>query len=148
MKKIIILLFLISFFTVNAANSHYAPVPPALGIKISFSSKAYWDGVKCAPRDKGCCLHLELNMVSPGPGQIVGEMSYSADGLRLITSRKQGMSADTFTELFKNGKFIVNGTGTFSQDLLSKLGLKDNFTIIEGEYPYTIEGDKISIIFK
>ena len=79
----------------NAANNYCIPSPSVLGIKISFSTKAYWDGTKCAPRDKGCCLHFELSMVSPGSGQIVGEMSYSADGLRLITSRKQGMTLDT-----------------------------------------------------
>ena len=149
MKKLIIFIFLISFFTVNAVNHGSTPNPPLLGIKISFSSKAYWDGTKCAPRDKGCCLHLEMNPAPPDPGQIIGEMSNSMDGsLRLVISKKDGMTQDTFTDLFRKGKFIINGTGTFSRELLTKLGLNSNYIISEGEYLYTIEGDKITITFK
>lgn len=149
MKKIIIFFFLISFFTVSAVNHNSIPNPPIFGIKISFSTKAYWDGNQCAPREKGCCFHIEMTMVPPGPGQISGEMSYSMEGgLRLTTSKKDGISVDAFTELFRKGKFIINGPGTFSQDLLSKLGLNANYIVPEGEYPYTIEGDKITIIFK
>jgi hypothetical protein len=149
MKKVIIFVFLISIFTVVTANNMRVMNPPILGIKISFSTKAYWNGTECADRIKGCCLHIEMNMVPPGPGQIVGEISSSADGgLRLIASKKDGILQATFTDLFRKGKFIVNGTGTFSQDLLSKLGLDANFIIPEGEYPYSIEGDKITIIFK
>jgi len=149
MKKVIIFVFLISFFTVITVNNTCIPNPSVLGIKISFSTKAYWDGTQCADRVKGCCLHIELTMVPPGPGQIVGEISRSADGgLRFIASKKDGISPDTFTDLFRKGKFIVNGTGTFSRDLLSKLSLDANFIIPEGEYPYSVEGDKITIIFK
>ncbi len=54
MKKIKFLLA--SLFFVTIAQNIHASI---LGIKVSVSSKAYWNGEGCTPRDKGGCVHVE-----------------------------------------------------------------------------------------
>ena len=85
----------------------------------------------------------------PGPGQIVGELSNApASGLQLKISQTKGIDKETFMNHFRNGRFDIRGPITFEPEVLSKLGLSANFTIAQGEYPYTVNGDEITIRFK
>jgi hypothetical protein len=148
MKKILTLVLIITVVIANAGRNFSPVKPPIFGIKIDFSSKAYWDGTKCAPRDKGCCLHLECGP-TPEPGHIIGELSYTGqNGLSFTISKRNGLSPDMFNELFKQGKFLLDGDATFEQELLQKLGLKIGFQVASGYYPYTIKDDVIVIVFK
>jgi hypothetical protein len=148
MKKILIFVFIISVLVANAGMNFSPAKAPILGIKIDFSSKAYWDGTKCAPRDKGCCLHLECGP-TPDPGHIIGDLSYTDQtGLLFTIYKRNGLSPDLFNELFKQGKFFLDGDATFQQELLDKLGLKRGFQIPSGYYTYTISNDVIIIVFK
>ena len=148
MKKILTLVLIITVLIANAGRNFNPVKPPIFGVKIDFSSKAYWDGTKCAPRDKGCCLHIEFTPI-PEPGHIIGEMSYSDQtGLAFTISKKNGMSPEAFSELFKQGKFLLDGDATFSQELLLKIGLKTGFQVSSGYYPFTIKDDVIINVFK
>ena len=148
MKKILTFVLIITVVIANAGKNFSPVKAPIFGIKIDFSSKAYWNGSFCAPRDKGCCLHLEVNP-TPDPGHIIGEMAYSSqDGLTFTISKRNGLSPDMFNELFKQGKFLLDGDATFSQDVLGKLGLKPGFQVLSSYYPYTIKEDMIIIVFK
>jgi hypothetical protein len=120
------------------------------GIGIDFSTKAYWDGQtkSCLQREKGFCLHIsiELNML---PGHIIGSINYSPiDGLIFTFNKKTSVLSETFDELFKGGFFIMDGDGTFSDDLLLKLGLPQGYRIPAGKYPYTENGGIVTVVFK
>ena len=130
--------------TVNAAPKGI------IGIHVIFSSKAYWDGVtkSCLPRDKGGCCHVWVDH-AVGPGQIIGTLENAGNGkLIFTTSKAAGMQPETFTQLFIGDKFVLEGTLTFSSEVLSKLGLKSDFTIPGGTYPFTTNGDSITIPIK
>lgn len=151
MKKIlsissfILVVLLGSFQNSNAVNS--AP----LGVGISFSSKAYWDGTthSCLPRDKGCCIHIEFIPIVPGPGQINGTLEIRQNNeIAFSFSKRGGILSETWNELSKNGYFMLDGDGTFSQEILKKLGLPANFKLSEGRYPYTENGDVVTVVFK
>jgi hypothetical protein len=148
MKKMVTFVLIIAI-VIATSGSNFIPVNlPLLGIKITFSSKAYWDGTQCAPRDKGCCLHIEAGP-TPEPGNIIGEISYSDQkGISLAISKKDGLSPAMFNELFKQGKFFLDGDATFQPEVLVKLGLKAGFQIAAGYYPYSIKDDLIVITFK
>jgi hypothetical protein len=148
MKKNAIIYFLLFFLCFQSFQINANQPPPVFGISITFTTKAYWDGTQCFPRERGCCIHIEFSP-NPGPGQIAGEVSYSDQtGLVLTTSKKKGLLPETFNKLFQNGKFILDGEGTLSQDLLNRLKLKAGFRIPEGKYPYTVKDDMITITFK
>ncbi|MGA2822080.1 MAG: hypothetical protein ABSE72_00970 [Bacteroidales bacterium] len=151
MKKILIVasfilvILLGSFQKSNAVNS--API----GIGISFSSKAYWDGASqsCLPRDHGCCFHISINIEILAPGHINGTLDQSRNGtLTFSFSKSTGVLSSTFLELCKNGMFVLDETGTFSDEILKKLGLPSAFKLSSGEYPYVENGDTVTITFK
>ena len=118
MKKILTMVLIITVVIANAGKSFSPVKPPIFGIKIDFSSKAYWNGTFCAPREKGCCLHLEAGPV-PEPGHIIGELSNSdQNGLIFTVSKRNGLSDDLFNQLFRQGKFLLDGDATFQQDIV------------------------------
>jgi len=150
MKNAILIIFLslvTMFGTCTMMNaSNVSPV----GIGVSLSSKAYWDGPtqSCLPREKGFCLHIAINLM-PVHGQIFGTIEQKeGKTLELTVSRNKGIDKETFYELFKAGKFIADGPITFSTDVLEKLKLPASYSIPAGEYPFSIEGDRITIYFK
>jgi hypothetical protein len=125
---------------------------PAL-ISIDFSSKAYWDGPShsCLPREKGCCFHIEFGSSGTllAPGQIIGTMDIKQNKEIVFSfSKKGGIRSETIKELLNGGYFILDGEGTFSEEILKKLGLPANFKLSEGKYPYTESGDFVTVIFK
>jgi hypothetical protein len=133
-----------------ARENTVASTPALFGIHVVITSKAYWDGPSksCLPREKGGCCHMWTDNM-PGPGQIVGELSNApASGLQLKISQTKGIDKETFMNHFRNGRFDIRGPITFEPEVLSKLGLSANFTVAQGEYPYTVNGDEITIRFK
>ena len=120
-----------------------------LGISIYFSTKAYWDGEtkSCMPRERGWCLHIELDGQSPVPiGTIRGEISnLKTTGLILSFNKKTGVTAETFSKYFKNGKIFIDGEVTMPDDLTRKLGLAPSFVIPEGAYAYKESGETVTI---
>jgi hypothetical protein len=93
-------------------------------------------------------LHIECDPV-PDPGHIIGKISCSdTSGLKVAISNKNGLPPEMYNELFRNGKFLLDGDEAFEQVLLQKLGLNAGFQIASGYYPYTIKNDTMIIVFK
>lgn len=151
MKKILsISSFILVILLGSFQNSNALTSAPSI-IGISFSSKAYWDeGLqRCVDREKGCCLHIALIHITPGPGQINGTLETRQNNeVAFSFSKRGGILPETWNELSKTGYFMLDGDGTFSQEILRKLGLSSNFKLSEGRYPYTENGDVVTVIFK
>ncbi len=151
MKKILSISSFILVILLGSFQNSNALTPAPSMIGISFSSKAYWDeGLRCCkPRDKGCCFHIELMPIAPGPGQINGTLETRQNNeIAFSFSKRGGILSETWNELSKNGYFILDGDGTFSQEILRKLGLPANFKLSEGNYTYTENGDVVTVVFK
>jgi len=142
---ILLSLFMVfQFVRVNAASRGIIP------IHVVFSAKAYWDGQtkSCLPREKGGCCHIWMDQPI-GTGQIIGNLEINPEGSLVFTvSKTNGMQAETFKQYFEGGKFLLDGSLTFSAEVLSKLGLKSDFTISAGIFPCTFKGDTIIIPLK
>ncbi len=120
------------------------------GIGISISTRAYWDGQtqSCLPQERGWCLHISFNLM-PVQGQIVGTIEKTDPGtVTLRISKSRGMDREMFKKYFTEKVLIVNEPVTIEPALLEKLGLPKNFTIPEGEYPYSIQGEDLVITIK
>lgn len=152
MKKILVLtgILLFGFCTMQLhATEKNQPAKPSK-FEIVFSAKAYWDGQtkSCLPREKGCCFHISFNAIIL-EGQMIGEMTYTAtDGLVFTFNKRTGITPQTFKELFGSGKFVLDGTGTLSDEIIRMLRLPVNYTIPAGNYGFRTSGDMISITFK
>ncbi|MCX6246651.1 MAG: hypothetical protein NTW10_02855 [Bacteroidetes bacterium] len=153
MKKILFVSGLILvILTASFKESFAVCFSPAL-ISIEFSSKAYWDGPSksCLPRDNGCCFHISFGgSDSPvSPGKIIGSLDIRPKNEIVFTfSIKAGILPGTSKEFLKGGYFILDGEGTFSEEILAKLGLPASFRLSPGRYPYTENGDVVTVIFK
>ena len=154
MKKITFLSGLFLLIVISGLKT-MAETPSStslLGITISFSTHAYWDGTtkSCLPRAHGWCLHFEIQAPATVPqGVIYGEISNNAvAGLTLTFSKKSGINPETFSSLFRDGMFQLEGSGTVSDDVLKKLGLSPLYVIPEGAYNYKESGDTVTISFK
>ena len=135
----------ISIQTIASTNS----LP--IGIGIDFSSKAYWDGTtkSCLPRDKGCCFHISIEFKVIEKGQIRGTLETRPNNeIAFSFSKRGGILPETWKELVNNGYFILDGDGTFSEEILRTLGLSANFRLSVGKYSYTENGDVVTVIFK
>jgi hypothetical protein len=123
-----------------------------IGIKITISTHAYWDGAtqSCMPRPHGWCLHIQIDAPSTVPeGIIQGEVSSpSSGGLSLSFNTKSGIDAATFTKYFADGKFFLDGGATMSEELAKRLGVSPKCVIPEGTYSYMISADTVTVIFK
>ena len=151
MKKILSISSFILVVLLGSFQNSNALTPAPSMIGISFSSKAYWDeGLRsCQPREKGCCIHIEFIPIVPGPGQINGTLETRQNNeIAFSFSKRGGILSETWNELSKNGYFMLDGDGTFSQEILKKLGLPANFKLSEGRYPYTENGDVVTVILK
>ena len=126
--------------------------PSFLGLSVSFSTRAYWDGPTqgCLPRERGWCLHISIDATAPMPGgTICGEINNLATtGLTLTFNKKTGITPETFSKFFRNGKFNLDGEGTMAGEITGKLGLPPSFIIPEGTYNYMETGDIVTINFK
>jgi hypothetical protein len=151
MKKILIILSFILVILLGSFQKSNAVSFAPTGIEIDFSSKAYWDGAShsCLPRDKGCCFHISISVDMLAPGHINGTLDQSKDGVLTFSfSKKTGVLSNTLMELCKHDMFVLDGTGTFSDEILKRLGLPSAFKLPSGEYPYVENGDVVTITFK
>lgn len=152
MKKSFLVISIIAcmvFFGKTHANQATANVSPAKFIFV-FASKAYWDGQtqSCVPRDRGCCIHIGFS-TQPIDGQITGEMNYSASsGIVFKFSKSSGITPKTLHDLVKDGKFYLDGKGTFSEEVIKILGLPLSYSIPAGYYPCSVEGDIVTVTLK
>jgi len=152
MKKVLLFSgFIIVVLLFCAFQKSTAGNPSPIGIGIDFSSKAYWDGPSksCLPRDKGCCFHISIDLDVLAPGHINGTLETRQNGeIAFSFSKRGGILPETWKELVKNGYFILDGNGTFSEEVLKKLGLPPSFKLSEGKYSYSENGDFVTVIFK
>jgi len=151
MKKILIISgFVIAILFGSFQKSNAVCSAPS-GIIIDFSSKAYWDGPSqsCLPRDKGCCFHISVSIGILSPGIIHGTLDQSRDGaLTFSFSKSTGVLSSTLMDFCKRGMFVLDGTGTFSDEILKKLGLPSGFKLPSGQYPYVENGDVVTVTLK
>jgi hypothetical protein len=152
MKKIFLLVSLSLLMAVTSAKASASTTAPLLGLRVSFSTHAYWDGVtkSCLPRPKGWCLHFEIEAITiVQTGSIRGDISNLATtGLTLSFNKKTGIASETFSRYFSNGRFWLEGEGTIAGDVLARLGLPASYVIPEGWYNYAETGDMVTIIFR
>ena len=153
MKKILLFITLSLLMIISVVNT-MAEAPSSasfLGISISFSTKAYWDGAtrSCLSRDRGWCLHFEIDAAAPvHEGTIRGELSnLTTTGLTLSFNKKTDVTAETFLTFFKSGKFLLDGDGTISEEIAKKLGLASSYVISQGAYSYKEFGNRVTISF-
>lgn len=120
----------------------------ANAIEVTFSSKAYWDGPtkSCMPREKGCCFHISFATVLDG--QMGGDLTNNSSGLAFKISKTKGITPGVYKEFFSTGKFHLEGEGTFSEEILQKLGLPRGYVLKEGYYSIKEEGDNLTVYFK
>jgi hypothetical protein len=119
-------------------------------IEVIFVSKAYWDGPSksCLDREKGCCVHIKINLPLLD-NQISGDLTnYEEQGLKFSFSKKSGIKQETLNDLIKTGKFYLDGEGTLSEELLKTLKLSSTFKIAPGYYNYKENGDIMTVFFK
>jgi hypothetical protein len=152
MKTIIRTSFLLSVLLVALSTYAVKVIPPGIiPFHVVITSKAYWDGPtkSCLPREKGGCCHIWFDGMTPGPGEIHGEIT-QLDGrtLQMTIYRKKGLRDDTWQEYFRDGKFMLDGYLTFDPEILSKLGLPKSFQLPPGNYPYSMKGDQVTVIFR
>jgi len=142
---------MISILLCNSIFSAKFSTIPLFPIHVVFSAKSYWDGEtkSCIPREKGGCCHIWLEGMVPGPGEISGEMVLvRGKVIQLTVSRIKGMNKETHMRFFSEGFFTLDGPITFDPDILFKLGLRDSYVVPAGKYPYSMNGDVITITFK
>jgi hypothetical protein len=144
------LLSIATFIAFGAVSANVFQ-PKFLSIHIVMSSKSYWDGPtkSCIPREKGGCCHIWTDGMTTGAGEISGELSTERSRmLQLTVSRGKGMNNDTYLKYFSDGRFTLDGPVSFDPNILSGLGLDPGYTIPAGAYPFTANGDKLTITFK
>ena len=153
MKKIFLmtgLSLVMIIFSMNTKGS--APQSGSKRFSISFSTRAYWAGPTngCLPRERGWCLHIAVDRIVGVPiGSIVGDISNQpAIGLAIHFNKKTGITPETFSKFFKDGKFHLDGPGTMPEELIRQLELPPAYVIPEGYYPYKEDGDMVLIVFK
>ncbi|MFZ4520528.1 MAG: hypothetical protein ACOYNC_02415 [Bacteroidales bacterium] len=127
--------------------------PPSgmLALHVVVSAKSYWDGPSksCIPREKGGCCHIWVDGMEPGPGEISGEMVVLRDKvIQFTVSRGKGMNNETYRNVFNGGSFTLEGPVTFDPKVLSGLGLDVSYSIPAGRYPYAVNGDRLTIMFR
>jgi hypothetical protein len=152
MKKIILFISIMAFGLMTHASMVTETTTPSTLSKFIFvfSSRAHWDGTtqSCLPQEKGWCLHIGFKSIILD-GQIIGEGTYSTStGLIFSFNQQTGVSRKTFDELFKNGKFFLDGPGTLSDEIIRMLRLPTNYSIPAGNYPYSVDGEMVHITFK
>jgi hypothetical protein len=151
MKKVLLFSSLLIVILICSFQKSTAGNPSPIGIGIDFSTKAYWDGPSksCLQREKGCCFHISIEFNVLAPGHINGTIETRQNGeVAFSFSKRGGILPETWKELVRNGYFILDGDGTFSEELLKKLGLPANFKLNSGAYPYTENGEIVTVIFK
>jgi hypothetical protein len=153
MKKMTCISFAILIMILGSFKTSVAGKSAPLGIGITFCTKAYWDGEtkSCVHCEKGCCFHIEFSTGGGAfaPGQIVGTLEIRSNNVVAFSfSRKNGALPETLRTLLKDGNFILDGDGTFSEDIIAKLGLPPHFKLVAGPYSYSENGDVIVVLFK
>jgi hypothetical protein len=139
------MLFTVSVFSAKAVS------PMLFSIHVVFSARSYWDGPtkSCIPREKGGCCHIWKDGMIPGPGEISGEMVLLKDrSIQFTVSRGKGMTNETYLKYFSGGRFALDGPITFDPSVLSGLGVDLNYEVPPGNYPYSANGDLVTITFK
>lgn len=139
MKKVILMLM---FFAALFVNTFKAS---AIKLSVSVSSKSYWNGTGCTPREKGGCVHIEIgtDLVS---GTFNGELNNDGKGnISIVISRTNGITDEDFNTYFKDGVFSVGGPLTFDPKTLEGVGYDGSSQFTKGSYPYTVKGDIIII---
>jgi hypothetical protein len=135
----------VSAFSANTVS------PMLFSIHVVFSARSYWDGPSksCIPREKGGCCHIWKDGMIPGSGEISGEMVVLKDKvIQFTVSRGKGMNSETFLKYFSGGRFTLDGPITFEPGVLSRLGIDGNYEVPPGTYPYSSNGDLVTITFK
>ncbi len=138
MKKITFLLAVI-IVMISATTSK------ATGISVSFSTKAYWSNTPpagCLDRPRGWCFHISVDLDG-----ILGVIN-NTGGVLVLTFDKKAISTDQYSQIFKDGKFYLDGEGTFSEELLKKLNLPTGFVLKPGYYQSEQIGEYFKVFFK
>lgn len=154
MKKVYqVFVLLIIMIIANPSVKAESPAPsPLIGITIVFSTHARWDNEteSCVDRKRGWCLRLRIEIKSNlSNGVITGEIiNQPSPGINLTINKKTGITPETYSQYFKDGKFYLDGEGTIQPELAKKLNLPKDYVIPEGYYNYREEGDLIIISFK
>ncbi|MBA3284343.1 MAG: hypothetical protein H0U27_04705 [Nitrosopumilus sp.] len=122
-------------------------------VTVGFSTKARWDAqVKDCAEAKGVCIHISFGaLVVPSATEFNGKMVYDASkGLVFKFSKSQDMTRTIFSTYFSNNSFYVAGDSPVDAEALLKAGYPSTsskgFTISQGRYPYSIDGDIITVV--
>ncbi len=110
----------------------------AVGIKVSISPKAYWDGTGCKPRPKGGCVHVEAEI-----NLLAFELSNNGGKLELKADRSI-LNDPLYGHMFQSNTFYV-GEITIDQNILKQLNFNPKTVFADKEYKYRISGGQIII---
>ncbi len=110
----------------------------AVKIKVSVASKSFWDGSKCSPRDKGGCVHVEVDV------DILAFEVQNEKGKLTLIADKRIMDDLSYKSLFtKNGFYI--GEITFDQNILRTINFTGKSVFSDKYYNYSISGNTVIV---
>jgi hypothetical protein len=135
MKKIKFLFFTLAILM--AAQNIHANIL-GLGVKVTVTSRAYWDGTGCVPRDKGGCVHIEFNMPSNA------FQLNNADGSLTLQANSEILNNPNYKDLFSNGTFYI-GAITIEKNALIQVKYSGSNSFPDKRYQYSEKNGVITI---
>jgi hypothetical protein len=116
-------------------------------VGIVVSTKSHWDGSVCAPTEKGCCIRIFTGGAFLSKDEFGGNIFYDRTQGLVLTLSKKDLGSTLFSSYFGGGTFLVDADSPISSDVLQKISFSSkSFTIKQGKYQYSIDGDIITII--
>jgi len=135
MKKMKFLFFTLAILM--AAQNIHANIL-GLGVKVTVTSRAYWDGTGCVQREKGGCVHIEVNLPSNA------FQLNNADGSLTLQANSEIINNPNYKDLFSNGTFYV-GAITIEKNALTQVKYSGSNMFPDKRYKYSEKNGVITI---
>lgn len=154
MKKVFIFLMAISAVAMGLGFMSFRNVEKSkrlFGIKIEFErGHKDWNGDKTATEcvGKGICkLTITADaLTTGGDNKGYGVAKNDGRGNLLIEIDRKITTQRSLSEMFEGAKFVVDGDFEIPNELIQKLGLKQN-KVNKGRYLSSTSGDMTTVIF-
>jgi hypothetical protein len=139
MKKLVIALVAMVVTSVQAF---------AVGITIQCKAHYSSDTRNCEDATKGVCMIIRAISIEPSSKTFNGNIVFDrSQGFVLTFSKSKDMTQTTYSAYFGGGSFLVDGDSPISTEVLKSISCPySSFTIKQGKYLYSVDGDIITVI--